>query len=30
MLIPAGLILGVFVLGVWVFNHEAPKVAERL
>jgi ABC-2 type transport system permease protein len=30
VLVPAALILGVFVLGVWVFNHEAPKVAERL
>jgi ABC-2 type transport system permease protein len=30
VLVPAGMIVGVFLLGVWVFNHEAPKVAERL
>lgn len=30
VLVPAALIIAVFVLGVWVFNREAPKVAERL
>jgi ABC-2 type transport system permease protein len=30
VLVPLALIVGVFVLGVWVFNREAPKVAERL
>jgi ABC-2 type transport system permease protein len=29
-LIPAGILVGVCVLGVWVFNREAPKIAERL
>lgn len=29
-LIPLGMIVLAFVLGVWVFNREAPKVAERL
>jgi ABC-2 type transport system permease protein len=30
LLIPFGLILGIFVLGIWVFNREAPTIAERL
>lgn len=30
LLIPGGLAAGVFVLGLWIFNREAPKVAERL
>ena len=30
MLIPAGIIVGVFVLGFWVFNREAPRIAEEL
>jgi ABC-2 type transport system permease protein len=29
-LIPAGVFVAVCVLGVWVFNREAPKIAERL
>ena len=28
--IPLGIIAFVFVLGVWVFNHEAPRIAENL
>jgi ABC-2 type transport system permease protein len=30
VLIPIAIVLIAFVLGVWVFNREAPKVAERL
>jgi ABC-2 type transport system permease protein len=28
--IPLGIIAFVFVLGVWVFNHEAPRISENL
>jgi ABC-type polysaccharide/polyol phosphate transport system ATPase subunit/ABC-type polysaccharide/polyol phosphate export permease len=28
--IPLGIVAGVFVLGLWVFNREAPRIAERL
>jgi ABC-2 type transport system permease protein len=30
LLIPAGIVLFVFVLGVWAFRREAPRVAENL
>jgi ABC-2 type transport system permease protein len=30
LLIPVGIILGIFALGFWVFNRTAPKVAEDL
>ena len=30
MAIPAGIVLGVFALGLWVFNREAPRIAENL
>jgi ABC-2 type transport system permease protein len=30
LLIPIGIILGVLVLGFWVFNREAPRIAEEL
>ena len=30
ILIPAGIIVGVFALGFWVFNREAPRIAEEL
>jgi ABC-2 type transport system permease protein len=30
LLIPAGIVLFVFVLGVWAFKREAPRVAENL
>jgi ABC-2 type transport system permease protein len=30
LLVPAGIVLGVFVLGLWTFNREAPRVAEEL
>jgi ABC-2 type transport system permease protein len=30
LLIPGAIILGVFVLGFWVFNREAPRIAEEL
>ena len=30
MLIPAGIIVGVLTLGYWVFNREAPRIAEEL
>jgi ABC-2 type transport system permease protein len=30
LLIPAGIVLGVFCLGLWVFNREAPRIAENL
>jgi ABC-2 type transport system permease protein len=30
ILIPVGIIVGVFALGFWVFNREAPRIAEEL
>jgi ABC-2 type transport system permease protein len=30
LLIPGAIVLGVFVLGFWVFNREAPRIAEEL
>ena len=30
LLIPLGIVVGVFVLGLWLFSREAPRVAERL
>jgi ABC-2 type transport system permease protein len=30
LLAPAGLLLGVCALGLWVFDREAPRIAERL
>jgi ABC-2 type transport system permease protein len=30
ILIPAGIIIGLFALGLWVFNREAPRIAEEL
>ena len=30
LLVPAGIIVGVFALGFWVFNREAPRIAEEL
>jgi ABC-2 type transport system permease protein len=30
LLIPAAIVLGVLVLGFWVFNREAPRIAEEL
>jgi ABC-2 type transport system permease protein len=30
LLIPIGILIGVFALGWWVFIHEAPRVAEHL
>jgi ABC-2 type transport system permease protein len=30
LLIPAALVVGLFALGFWVFNHEAPRIAEEL
>ena len=30
LLIPLGLIAIVFVLGMWLFNREAPRIAENL
>jgi ABC-2 type transport system permease protein len=30
LLIPLGIVLGVFALGLWVFRREAPRVAERV
>lgn len=30
VLIPLGLIAGVFALGLWAFNREAPRIAENL
>ena len=30
MLIPAAIVVGVFALGLWFFNREAPRVAEEL
>ena len=30
LLVPAAIVLGVLVLGFWVFNREAPRIAEEL
>ena len=30
LLIPAGIVIGLFVLGYWVFSREAPRIAEDL
>jgi ABC-2 type transport system permease protein len=30
LLIPGAIVLGVLVLGFWVFNREAPRIAEEL
>jgi ABC-2 type transport system permease protein len=30
LLIPLGIIAFMFVLGMWFFNREAPRIAERL
>ena len=30
LLVPAAIAVGVFVLGFWVFNREAPRIAEEL
>jgi ABC-2 type transport system permease protein len=30
LLVPLSIILGAFVLGLWVFNREAPTIAEHL
>jgi ABC-2 type transport system permease protein len=30
LLIPAAIVVGVFVVGLWVFNREAPRIAENL
>ncbi len=30
LLVPLGLIVATFVLGLWVFNREAPRIAEEL
>jgi ABC-2 type transport system permease protein len=30
LLIPIGVIVAVFALGLWVFNHETPRIAENL
>lgn len=30
LLIPVGIVVGLFALGFWVFNREAPRVAEEL
>ena len=30
LLIPLGIVVGVFVLCWWVFNREAPRIAENL
>jgi ABC-2 type transport system permease protein len=30
LLIPLAVIVGVFVLGAWVFMREAPRIAEEL
>jgi ABC-2 type transport system permease protein len=30
LLIPLGIVIGVFVVGLWFFNREAPRVAEDL
>ncbi len=30
LLIPLGIIAAMFVLGLWFFNREAPRIAENL
>jgi ABC-2 type transport system permease protein len=30
LLIPLGIVVGVFALGLWVFRRESPRIAERL
>ena len=30
LLIPLGILIGAFVLGLWVFNRLAPTIAEEL
>jgi ABC-2 type transport system permease protein len=30
LLVPAGVVVGVFLLGLWVFTREAPRIAEEL
>jgi ABC-2 type transport system permease protein len=30
LMVPLALIIGIFVLGFWVFNREAPRIAEEL
>jgi ABC-2 type transport system permease protein len=30
LLVPVGIVVGLFVLGFWVFNREAPRIAEEL
>ncbi len=30
LLVPLGIVIGVFVLGWWVFHREAPRIAENL
>jgi ABC-2 type transport system permease protein len=30
LLVPGGIVLGLLVLGFWVFNREAPRIAEEL
>jgi ABC-2 type transport system permease protein len=30
LLIPLGIIAGLFALGLWFFNHEAPLISEKL
>jgi ABC-2 type transport system permease protein len=30
ILIPVGITVGLFALGFWVFNREAPRIAEEL
>jgi ABC-2 type transport system permease protein len=30
LLVPIGIVLGLLVLGFWVFNREAPRIAEEL
>ena len=30
LLVPAGIVVGIFLLGLWVFTREAPRIAEEL
>ena len=30
LLVPAGIVVGLFALGYWVFSREAPRIAEDL
>jgi hypothetical protein len=30
LLVPLGIIFGMFALGLWFFNREAPRIAENL